>query len=83
MAILKVRNLKKYQHYSDRSPPWIKWHRCCLDDAEFYGLPDGAKWLAVGLVLIASSNGNEIEDHQLGDGDIVEIGKRKFRYRLS
>ena len=28
-------------------------------------------------------NGNEVEDHQLSDGDTIQIGKRKFRYRLS
>lgn len=57
---LEIRNLKRYQHYSKRSPPWIKLYRSILSDYEFTQLPDGLKWMAVGLILVASECGNRI-----------------------
>jgi hypothetical protein len=59
-GFLRVAHLERYQHYRQRRPPWIKWHRCCLDDPEFCRLQDASKWLAIGLVLLASETGNRI-----------------------
>lgn len=44
------------------------------------------KWIHI--VALASRvpvqvNGERVMDHQLGDGDIITIGKRKFRFSLS
>ena len=33
--ILTVRNWSDFQHYKDRSPPWIRLHRDLLDNYEF------------------------------------------------
>lgn len=54
-SYFRVTNLHKYQHYKDRRPPWIKWHRRCLEDEDFLALPDAHKWLRVALVLLSSS----------------------------
>lgn len=60
MRHLKVRNHERFQHYRDRCPPWVKWHRSCLDSYRFTGLPDAAKWHAVGLALLATADGNHL-----------------------
>lgn len=57
---LSIRNLKKFQHYTKRRPPWIKVHQTILEDLELMALPDATKWLAVGLILLASRSNNRI-----------------------
>lgn len=57
---LKVKNFERFQHYKDRSPPWIKLYNDLLDDYEFARLQDASKWLAVGLWLLASRYNNRI-----------------------
>ena len=59
---IRVRNLDLYQHYKQRNPPWIKLHNSMLEDYDFGRLPDASKWLAVGLLLLASRLNNEIPD---------------------
>lgn len=56
----RVRNLKKYQHYKNRNPPWVKLHNKLLADQEFVGLRDSAWRLAFELVLLSSTNGELI-----------------------
>lgn len=56
----RVRNLKKYQHYKNRNPPWVKLHNKLLADQEFVGLRDSAWRLAFELVLLSSTNGEAI-----------------------
>jgi len=53
---LTVKNWKEFQHYADRSPPWIKLHRSVLDDYEFSALPDATKAHLMLIWLLASSN---------------------------
>ncbi len=53
-ACFIIRNLEKFQHYKHRRPPWIKWHREVLDNAEIMGLPDAALAIVPCLLLIAS-----------------------------
>lgn len=53
---LKPKNWQKFQHYKDRSPPWIKLHRELLDDREFMLLPIASKALAPLLWLLASES---------------------------
>lgn len=50
------KNWGKFQHYKDRSPPWIKLHREILDDREFMLLPIASKALAPLLWLLASES---------------------------
>lgn len=56
MPTYRVKNWEKFQHYKDRTPPWIRLHRGLLDDYEFHSLPDASKALAPCLWLLASEN---------------------------
>ena len=52
----KVKNWDEFQHFKDRTPPWIKLYRYVLDDPEWHELSgDDAKTLVM-LWLIASED---------------------------
>jgi hypothetical protein len=57
-VILRPRNWKSFQHYKDRSPPWIKLHRDLLNNFDFARLPLASKALAPLLWLLASESEN-------------------------
>ncbi len=74
-AVLRVKNWREFQHYTNRSPPWIKLHTSLLDDYEFQSLPIASRALAPMLWLLASSN---------MDGTIpADLDKLAFRFRWS
>jgi hypothetical protein len=52
--ILTPKNWKSFQHYKERTPPWIKLHKGLLDDFEFSRLPDASRALAPMVWLLAS-----------------------------
>ena len=54
MNIGSIKNWAKFQHYKDRSPPWIKLQKELLDDFDFAMLPIASKALAPLLWLLAS-----------------------------
>lgn len=53
---LKPKNWAIFQHYKDRSPPWIKLHRDLLINRDFICLPIASKALAPLLWLLASES---------------------------
>lgn len=53
-VIITVRNWSTFQHYKNRSPPWIRLHRELLDNFEFQCLPVASRALAPMLWLLAS-----------------------------
>lgn len=55
-----VKNFDKFQHYKDRSPPWIKLYNELLDDYAFGQLDDASKWHLVAIWLLASRSTNKI-----------------------
>lgn len=56
MLRYRIRNWKKFQHFKDRRPPWVKLYRDILDDREWFKLdPEAAKALVM-LWLIASED---------------------------
>ena len=55
-----VKNFEKFQHYKDRSPPWIKLYNDLLDNYEFGALPDASKMHLVAIWLLASRSANKI-----------------------
>lgn len=81
MDYLRVRNWSEYQHYSDRNPPWIKFHVRLLDDYEFTSLPDTAKAHLGGIFLLASKLDNKIPAdprwiaRQIGATSPVRLGR--------
>lgn len=57
---LEIKNWKKYQHYKDRNPPWIKLHWELLTSMDWVALDDASRVLAVACMLIASRNEGRI-----------------------
>ena len=56
----QIVNFKRFQHYKDRNPPWIKLYNSLLDDYEFSCLQDASKSHLILLWLLASRFGNRI-----------------------
>lgn len=73
---MKIKNWKKFQHFKDRRPPWIKLYRDILEDPDWHKLKgDDAKALVM-LWLIAS------EDKDM-EGTLPGIEKLTFRLRMT
>jgi hypothetical protein len=53
---------REFQHYKDRSPPWIRLHRKLLDNKDFHRLPVGSRALAPMLWLLASESVDGVID---------------------
>lgn len=60
MARFKVKNFEQFQHYKDRSPPWIKLYNELLDNYEFACLRDASKLHLVMIWLLASRSNNDL-----------------------
>lgn len=60
MKYFSVKNLKKYQHYKDRNPPWIKVYTNLFEDYNFSCLQDASKMHLIGIWLLASKIGNKL-----------------------
>lgn len=56
-----VRDYDKYQHYKDRTPPWIKLYNHILDDDDFEDLPDTTKYHFLAITLLASRTNNKMK----------------------
>jgi len=60
----KVKNWKKFQHFKDRRPPWIKLNRDLLDDPDWHELSgDEAKALVM-IWLVASEYDGNLPDNR-------------------
>lgn len=71
---MRVRNWKKFQHFKDRKPPWVKLYRDVLDDMEWHRLDgDSAKTLVM-LWLLASEG---------DDGELPPVDEIAFRLRIT
>ena len=58
----RVKDWKKFQHFKDRRPPWIKLYRDLLDDPDWHELSgDEAKALVM-IWLVASENDGYLPD---------------------
>lgn len=60
MQYLRVPNLSNYQHYTNRTPPWIKLHRSALDSYSLSLLSDELRGHLVFIWLLASQVDNRI-----------------------
>jgi hypothetical protein len=54
MAAYRVKGWQDFQHYTGRTPPWIKLHRKLLDDRKYNSLPLASMALAPLVWLLAS-----------------------------
>lgn len=62
----RIRNWKRFQHYKDRNPPWIKLHFELLTSMDWVVLDDASRVLAVASMLVASRNEGVIRIDSLG-----------------
>jgi hypothetical protein len=53
-----VKNFETFQHYNDRTPPWIKLYNRLLDNYDFGLLPDASKAHLIAIWLLASRSKN-------------------------
>ena len=60
MDYFAVKNYEKFQHYKDRSPPWIKLYNDLLDNYEFACLQDASKLHLILIWLLASRHDNRL-----------------------
>lgn len=58
MTYLRVKNWKKFQHYGNRTPTWIKVYTSLLENRDYLNLPDSAKAHLIGIWLLTSRMGN-------------------------
>jgi hypothetical protein len=59
---LSVNGWSKFQHYKNRTPPWLKLHRDLLNNYTFRDLPDASKAHLIMIWLLASQLDNVIPD---------------------
>lgn len=57
---MKIKNWKKFQHFKDRRPPWIKLYHTLLDDVDWYALSDAEARTLTLCWLVASEYGGEL-----------------------
>jgi hypothetical protein len=60
MKYIVVKEWERYQHYKDRSPPWIKLHRTLLTSPTWIMMDDASRVLAIAIMLLAAATGNKI-----------------------
>lgn len=73
MSQLRVKGWKKFQHFKDRKPPWVKLYRDILDDMEWHELDGDSAKALISIWLIASEN----------DGVLPEMKRLAFRLRMT
>lgn len=79
-GFLAVKNFDRFQHYKDRSPPWIKLYNDLLDDYAFSTLPDASKSHLMLIWLLASRTDNRIPNDpkwigaRIGARENVDLG---------
>lgn len=76
LKMVRIKHWRKFQHFKDRRPPWIKLYRDLLDDRDWHLLEPAAAKFLVNLWLLAS----EDETQQGGLPDLADIA---FRLRLT
>lgn len=60
---LAFKNHERFQHYKDRSPPWIKLHSGLLSDADFLQLPEAVQAQLMKLWVLASQLGHPLPNN--------------------
>ena len=64
MEFLAVRNFRRYQHYKDRRPPWIKLYHDLWGDEDFFKLSVSERYYLIAFFVVASQNENCIPNNQ-------------------
>jgi hypothetical protein len=72
---LQVKGWKKFQHFKDRRPPWIKLYREILDDPDWHELDGNSAKVLVMLWLVASEDPKQ-------SGELPSMRKLSFRLHM-
>ena len=72
---LRIRNWNEFQHFKNRTPPWIKLHRTILERRDITMISDCSFRVLIGLWLLAS------EDKQK-EGRLPPLKDIAFRLRV-
>jgi hypothetical protein len=59
----QIEKWRTYQHYTDRQPPWVKFHVKFLDDGDLAGQRRDTRLVAALLLLVAARTENQIPDN--------------------
>ena len=76
MEYLSIRNWERYQHYSQRRPPWIKVYFSLLSEPEFYELSDASKLHTIAIMLLASQHENKLPFKKKWIADTIHANSR-------
>jgi len=71
----KIRNYKRFQHFKDRRPPWIKLHREILEQRDISLISDRSFRVLINLWLLASE---DVEK----EGNLPPVEDMAFRLRM-
>lgn len=84
MSYLAVTNFRKYQHYHNRKPPWIKFYVNLLDpNNKINTLPIPTRYLFDRLLLLAAEWDNAIPNDSELIAKLVAMEKRACREGLA
>jgi hypothetical protein len=72
---MRIKNWKKFQHFSHRRPPWIRLYRTLLDDKDWHSLSGDLVKFLVNLWLLASED--ETKEGILPDRATISFRLRK------
>jgi len=75
-AKMKIKNWNEFQHFKDRSPPWIKLYRENLYRRDIMSLSDRNFKILVCLWMLASEDKDK-------EGNLPEISDISFKLRVS
>ena len=80
MDYLMVKNWKRFQHYKERNPTWIKLHASILVDYEFRSLSVPVQLQLIYIWILAGKISNKIPD----DPDYIsqQIGLRRINLEI-
>ena len=73
---MRIKDWGKFQHFKDRTPPWIKLYREILNDPDWHELDGESAKVLVMLWLLASED-------ELHNGALPSVRKLSFRLRMT
>ena len=71
---MQIKDWRKFQHFKDRRPPWIKLYRDIIDDKEWFMLTGEQAKLLFFLWILASEDNTK-------EGNLPDIEVISWRYR--
>jgi hypothetical protein len=82
-GFIAIRNWRKFQHYKDRRPPWVKLHVEILDDYEFGSLPVASRLAGLLLLALAARRDNKLPDNPARLAMQLDMTPAQMRRALS